>query len=422
MTGAAVVALCYGGGVSAVDVDVTVGLRTEFTDNGERAARDGTSERQDNYDIAVEFEHLQGDVEYSVDYTASEARFSEDTQEDRSSLDGEAFVRYFSADNPFHVSVSHSRRRVLNRRQDRNLLANLDERSILTAVPGLQFRVSPVDTLRLDATVSDISYRFNEERDSEQTGVMLDWQHRLSSLDQFSLSLRSSDTEFKEVDGFDYEYDSAVFTYSAQLRRLSYSIGVGYIQSSADQGDDVDGPIYTLDLTYETGVHRINLRGERRITDTSIGNADQNLVDGLTGGDGTADSFDRYELSSLEVEWSTPIVCERCDLRASLRYNDEAYAEDSLQDNSETFGSIGLGYRISRFARMNFSVSRSDQQFDNPLLAQDQERDRYELRFGYDFSAETSAQVFFRYEELSSRDPESEYEESIVGLAFEQRF
>ena len=417
----AVVACCYGTGSSAVEIDIAASIATEFTDNAQRTSRDEVDERQDTYGLSVSAEQRQGDFQYAVDYIASQSQFSRDTQERRSNIDGEAFIRYQAADNPFSMTVSHSRRRVLERPQDRNLLENLDERSILTGAPAIQLRPSPVDSIRLSASLSDISYRFGETRDSEQTGYQLQWQHRLSSLDQLSLFLQTVETEFSEVDGFDYEYDVARIGYSAQLRKLSYNIEVGRVKSTSDQRDDFSGPSYSVDLTYETGVHELALRGRRTITDSSLGDGNQNLLENPTGRDGTSDSIDRFELSSIETDWRADIFCDRCRFVMLLGYDKEDYSEDILLNNVEKFAALSLTYSLSSATQLEFAFRRSEQEFDSPAV-EDQESDQYEIRLDYDFSADASFEISLRQEERFSPNPLNEYEEFTVRLGFRQNF
>ncbi len=141
------------------DWRASVSLRTEHTDNANKSKDDPLSERQNEAELTVGGDYANRWITFEAGYEASERRFSEGAQEDRSLLRGDSKLVVGQPTDPVDLVVTHSRRTVLNAPDDVDLLRNNDERTILSAMPSARWRPTGVDLLMARGQFSDIDYR-----------------------------------------------------------------------------------------------------------------------------------------------------------------------------------------------------------------------------------------------------------------------
>lgn len=224
----------------ALDFDFRSSLSTEYTDNARRTAEDQISERQDSLALNLSLSEQRTYSTVELDYGWSYQTFSEDSQIERSLLEGDANILLGREQGAFQFLINHNRRRSLIDPTEINLTSNMDERDQLTLQPRLNIPLSRVDLVSLSAQKTDVTYVEDSLRNSERQGGDIRLTHRLSSLDSLSISYSTLDIEYTEFDNYTYVYNYAAFQYQAQLRALSYDFAIGY-NTVEQNGDEFGG-------------------------------------------------------------------------------------------------------------------------------------------------------------------------------------
>src|SRR5690606_4046876 len=166
-------------------------------------------------------------------------------------------------------------------------------------------------------------------------GASLIWQHKLSAVDRFEVGAQQAEVEFKSAPESNYEYQSAMINYFAELRQLNYNVSVGYNNSKPETGEEYSSPLFTGQLSYASGTNTFTLYADQRITDTSMGDGNRLDFDGnFAPGDVGNTEIDQIERRSLEIGWSNQVLCDRCSIDVTLLVRDDKYV-NLPQDNSE---------------------------------------------------------------------------------------
>src|SRR5690625_5319624 len=107
-------------------------------------------------------------------------------------------------------------------------MVNLYERDIYSAIPTLRARLTPVNQVMLQGHYSQITYRFDDNRDSERAGGSLIWQHTSSATTERPVVGSQTEVSFDLNSQLDFAYQAGTIAYSVALSRLSYTVEVGY--------------------------------------------------------------------------------------------------------------------------------------------------------------------------------------------------
>lgn len=396
-----------------VDVGLIVG--TEYTDNANRSADDGISERQDRYGLTLASDYENHLFDLDVSYSAQERRFSEDSQPTRSIVEGDLDLHLGKPHHFADLLLSHSRRTALRQPDQIDLLVNRDERDIYSAIPTLRARLTPVNHLLLQGHYSQIQYRFDDARDSERLGGSLIWQHTASATDQLQVTATHTEVSFDINPDLDYTYQALTAAYSVALSRLSYTVEAGYNETETEQGERFSSPILRLEVGYEAGQHRFNFSARQFITDSS--QAGGNLGDPGSFGAGrdTVGQMDQLERRSADVRWDYLGLCQRCDLNITAFYRYDDYR--TLEEDTDEVGlGAGIGYRLSDRASTHLSVNARRQSFEAAADREAFELGRARLSYRYRFANDLSLELFTHYGKRHSSAPTQRYEETRAGL------
>ncbi|MDQ2076191.1 hypothetical protein [Marinimicrobium sp. ABcell2] len=395
-------------------VDIGILLGTEYTDNANRSHEDGISERQDRYGITVASDYENQLLDLDVSYNAQERRFSEGSQPTRSFLEGDFNLRVGKPHHAADLLLSHSRRSALRAPDQIDLLVNRDERDIYSAIPTVRARVSSVDYLMLQGHYSMISYRFDEQRDSERLGASLIWQHDFSATDQMQITATQTEVSFDLAPDFDYTYQAVLAAYSVRLQRLAYTLEVGYNETTPEMGDTFSGPTFRVEASYDTGLHRFSVNARQFITDSS--QAGGNLGDPSSFGAGrdTVGELDQLERRTADVRWDYLALCQRCDLHVNAFYRYDDY-QTLGEDTDEVGLGSGLGYRFSNRASTRLTLNVRRQSFEAEADREAFTVGRARLSYQYSFVNDLSLELFTHFEKRDS-NAEQRYDEARVGL------
>lgn len=411
------------GAMAANIFDARVSATSEFTDNANRTEQDQLSERQDQYELSVGTEYTNTLLEFQADYSASEHRFAEDSQERRSLLQGRSSLLIGKPHQPVDLLLSHNRQSVLNEPDDVDLLRNTDERTIWSAVPTARWGFTSVDTLVLQGNYSEIDYRRNELRNSERTGGSLSWQHDLSSTDQLNVTAQQTQVSFDAVPTFDYDYNAYSASYSAQLRQLSYTVALGYNETQPQVGEDFSGPSYRLNLNYVAAAQTFNLSASQFITDSSQAGGNERDFRDFDPLDATVSELDQLERTDVSLGWRGEAICDNCSLNAQLVYQRDDY-QMLDEDNQEQGVNLGLDYRLSQRSSADISLQYREHNFDSETIRGDYTNTQLRVGYQYTFVNDLGLRVFGSLNERDSDDDLSgrDYEENIIGVGLNYSF
>jgi len=404
------------------EISGSVSLLTEFTDNAEKEASNEIDERQDRLNLNLQGHYENQYLSANLSYGAAENRFSDDSQSGRSTLEGESTVEFGDSNNLVSLLLSHSRKQLLNNPDDLDLLENTDERDILIAKPSIYWSMTGVDSFRLRADLSKVSYREKEGSDLTAVGATLSWVHALSAVDRFGLDLAFSDVEYDTASEFDYQYQNVSLFYASNLRRLQYQINVGYNETDSAGADNIGGLFYDLGIYYKAAPHDFVLELSQTITDSSRGNGNQELLPDLGRGSVSAESRGQLELTRGELKWLSTFICGRCTSNVSLGYQNEKFENDSDRDLTEQYYALNFSYKFTRKLNTSVNYKYSDKQFDSNIAESDYDLSRVKFSLNYRFNSTFSAGLYVSEEVRESNDAEHDYEEFVTGLSISAAF
>lgn len=405
----------------ANDIGASLAVVTEKTDNALKTADNEIEERQDRVDLGVFAEYENSIVSLNTNYLAAKHWFEKDSQEERTTIEGDTRFRLGKETQMADLLLVHSRRSVRSSAEEIDTLANRDERQILSAIPSLRASLSSNDKLMLQGSYSDIDYRLNEERNAESQGAAFIWQRQISPVQRIDTSVQHAEISFDAAPDSDYEYQNAAVAYSVTLRQLSYLVELGYNTSKPEVGEDNSSPSFRAEMEYATGLNQFSLFASQRITDTSMGDGNRGELEGFVPGDVGSNNLDQIERRSLELSWQSQMLCERCDFSASVNTRNDNYLTLD-NDVKETGASVGFGYQFTQAARINLNLNRREQRIEDALLDEKITLDTAIFGFEYNFVSELTARIYVEQEKRTSESELTDYKEMITGLSLSYRF
>jgi len=401
----------------------TISFQTEFSDNTLKAPFDELDERQDTYKLDLNG-RVQGDFfKADMDYRAEEKQFAEDSQNNKSTLEGESSLSIGKSSDLMSFVAKHSRKTILNNPDDLDLLENTDERDMLSASPRLNWNVTGLDSVRVAGNFSKFTYQDDGSRGSESKGASLSWIHRLSAVSQFGLIAQGANIEFEDSLNGEYDYELYNLSYAAKLRLLSYQIQFGYNKASVNGGDDLGGLQYRVNLIYKTTNNHVELTTSQVITDASQGDGNTNPLGSLlSNASGAADAQGVLELLSTEVSWETKALCSRCTFGLGAGFKSEEYKKEAVNNRDEIAYTFKFSYAMNRALTLNLRWKMEEQKFESASESMDYEVENITASINYAFNEALSAKLFAESETRSSGDSEKQYNENVAGASISYRF
>lgn len=391
--------------VLALEPTIDLELEVEQSDNALQQTQDEISERQDRLNIRLGLQENLNAWGLQADYLFSHATFSENSQDDRSLLDGDATLRLGSALGFAQLFVDHSRRLSLVDPSDEILIENLQAQTTLTIRPQLNFRLTSVDTLNVSASVSNVDFSEENMRDSERTGGTLLYTHRLSAVDSVFARYTSLDITFDDADDTKINYSVAELGYRAGLRRLTYEIRAGYNESQ--QGDNSSGDAtYFGSVDYNGASYDLGIEFSRVLTDNSFGQSGTNLdsVNNISV-NGQFEIPDTY----IDTQWRSFIrvfnLCTRCTLDFNFELSTEEYVLFPINDIEQTLAQASYDFDLTGPGEIGLSISQRDIDLVNsPVSSQSllEYRVQYTRLFNNSLSMVLSGEVLKREDGVSS--------------------
>ena len=205
------------------------------------------------------------------------------------------------------------------------------------------------------------------------------------------------------------------------MRYLSYRVSLGYNQSTPEVGEDFSAPSYRVEIDYRSGFNTLSLLASQQITDTSLGDGNQGMLDNVNLDDATGVGLDQFESRVVELRWDNESLCERCNAYASLLYEQEQY-QTLIEDNDQNVASIGFDYQLSRASSVGLQASRQERKFDSDVDRNDFTVTSFGANYRYTFINDLSVQVFFIVDESESDAETLTYDERISGISLTYTF
>lgn len=411
------------GAADALEIRASGDLAVEHTDNALKRSAQEMSETQEQIALAVSGEHggdrLAADFNYRVDHRF----YNEDSQSERTVVEGRAALRWEQISEALFWDLSHSRRDVLRDNALTDLRENRDERDITELSPMFLMRLTPADSLQARLSYSLVGYRQAENLDSERFGGSLTWVRGLSPTDTLYVAIDTNEVDFDSRLQDDYRYDAATVAYSAQLARLNYRVTLGYNRGVRDRGSDVGGPLVALDATYDDGLNQWYTRLDSRITDSSIGDGNRDIFDWVDIADTTIGSVDLLRKSRLEAGVTSAALCDLCELRGAIFYDREDY-ETQPRDNDEYGAQAGLRYRLSRVSSVGATYRYRSVEYKGNNIRSDYDQNEMLVEYSRTITRALSGKAFVGYIDRSggSSSGGQGYDETRFGVRLSYQF
>ena len=311
-------------GVAAQNFGGHISVSSGESDNAFKSSTNFLSERQDTYEAGLIGKYNNQYLSATAEYTGQDKRFAKGSQEDRRFLDGASSILVGSLSSPVDLEVSHSQRTLLSAPDDLNITTNQDEREIISVIPRVRKKITDADLISISANYSEIEYARNELNNSTRKMGELSWVHDISRVSDIRFLAQQSDIGFDQFEFADYRYTNSAVVYSTSLRKLSYSLMVGYNKSEREIGGTYGGSTYSFNASYKAPLHAFKLVSGKSITDSSIGGGNVQSVNQNPTNDG-AYRVDQIERTNTELSWSTEFICSKCIADISLYQNTDDY-------------------------------------------------------------------------------------------------
>lgn len=395
------IALLLCNSANANDISGSIAASSLMSDNSRKQAENPIEEQQDTYQAGLTANYTNWLVDAELDYQFYARKFAEHSQADEEYADGSSMLTLGKKEDPASIRLQHSRRRLLTTPDALDLLANQQDREIITAEPEVRKKIWGADKVYLRGQATRVNFPDSEMQNSKRDGYSIGWLHPLSRASVMQVFAQQTKITFDELPISDYNYATAMMSYAVELRKLRYQLEAGYNQSEPETGDKEGAPSYRFSVLYQAGYHQLDLSASKTLTDTSFGNGNEEGVNPLPGNDGFNLDIERIERSSADARWTTQALCDRCTfyVGASLVIDDYLAKE---QDSTSKFSHVGLNYAFSNSASLSLRASKSDVDFDGEVLARSYELTNTSVEYNYKFHWGLGVRLFARQEERTS--------------------
>jgi hypothetical protein len=409
----------------ALEVTVGASASVEYTDNARKSSDNEVSEMQERVSLDVAGTHAGETLKADFSYMVDRRFYNDESQDEDTRLEGFAALHWEQVREAVFWDFSHRRKDVLRDSALNDIRENRDERDVTEIAPTFMLRMSPVDSLEARLNYGMTIYREADELNSDRYGGSVSWRHLFSSIDYGMITLASNEIDFDSNRQSDYRYDAVSVAYSAQLARLGYTIRAGVNKAARDMGDDVTGPLINVNAVYNDGVNRWHALFDSSITDSSLGDGNRDIFDSIDQSDTSLGDVDIIKKTRAEAGVSRPWLCESCQVRATIYYDQEDYDHEP-RDNDEYGADITVSYRISQSSDLSAKYRYRDVSYSgtNNLRS---DYDQHELLFDYGYRVTEDLRVSV-FAGVSDRSGSSDgvfgqdYSENRVGLRLSYDF
>lgn len=404
-------------------VGINLSAATELSDNATREALESEKieERQNIYSGGVNAHINNQWMLLTSNYDVMREEYLEDSQQGYTTLEGKTEFVLGNESQPLSLLLSHARSSLLNTPDAIDINKNRDERTLLTAEPSYKLQLRNANLLLLKASVMESSYRDDDSRKAQRSGLSLAWERGITKVDRIQLIVQRNKTEFDAAPQSDYQYENVSLLYAVTLNSLQYLLKVGQNRAIPEVGSSsVSHPSYQAELNYKSGNNLIRLSSEQRIEDTSFGR------NGSSGSSSVLDAksvgLDLINLQTTEISWTTEALCERCQFMLSATKNKEEFNALTANSNEDQGVGARFSYRFSRAASITLDGSRHERSFFGAGSQEDFDVVQSRLAFNYALLKDLKLSAYHRKENRSSANALKNYDENITGLSISYSF
>ncbi len=266
-------------GAPAVDQKLSLGVYNEWSDNVEAVADGGSSDMITNIYAQIKVAGKIRQVNYGIGYTVQNESYQKDSFGDRNYLNGSANLDWDIIPKKLFWNNSIVSRTTLRSSNSPDLPDNRDQRNTFVSQPGFILHPSNRDTVLVTASVSKVDFREDGGNNSDRLGSAIDWGHKFTTLTSGGVECNYESADFDQQVGYK--------SYDCQLNAVRL-INNGKLEASfgqkvlnPDQGEDLDGSVYTIRGEWSKGAHSFYFVSTRDLTDSSVGFTRINFVDSV---------------------------------------------------------------------------------------------------------------------------------------------
>jgi hypothetical protein len=412
----AVIGFCFPAAANAqIAIDLNVGM--DAHSNVDLRPNDEKSDVARTAGVGVKYEHRDdGRFEADLGYSALYEDYLHNIEDDRAVLNGQATGTWHIAPRLLDGIFSHQISTDLANRRQTATANNQDQRSVITAGLDGFLNFSAVDSLVLSPRYVDVSFKDNEQSDSQREEFTARWSHRLRTVSSLDLSATYADATFDDPQN-DYDTTSVMLSYHTTLSHLTYQIGLGVNQISRDQGDDVDGSMARMSVDYRNENNQsFGAAFVHQLTDSSLGLSGVGLsTPNLNPNDSNFDQVDIVEIDQIDMHLINPINTTS-QVSLGVGYTKSNY-QDTPRDENLWYARAGYAYTMNSRWSVDFSAA-----YENTEVIDAPQREYDDTTFEIGTSYHPSRPVEVRFsigqEKRTSDAPTDEYEDVYAAIHF----
>lgn len=404
------------------------GLSADYSssDNAKRSSLEelAITETQVSYQASIGAHYQNEWSKLNSGYEVRRETFQRASQPDATELEGKTKLTLGNDYQPLSLILNHSRIAMLDSPEALDLARNRDTQEIITIAPAVKTHFSAADSFMVMGSYTDVSYKKEQQKKSEQQGLQMAWIHGISKTDIVQLAAQHTETSFEFFPQADYQLQNLSAQYSVSLKRLNYTIQAGYNRAESKiSAEDFGSPTYNIQASYISGTHTFAFSLAESITDSSMGGSSSsfgNLGSGA-GVPAKGVGLDLINLRKANASWSTSAICERCDFGINISQSTQDYKELS-EDGDEYSAGTNFKYSFTRAVSIDFSYTHRERKFSAAGARAGFESDDAKIGLNYAITRGLQLELYANQEKRKSVLDTQNYQENIVGLNLSYHF
>lgn len=428
-------AALLGASLPALSLEYSGSVQAGLThsDNSLQTERGERSDVEYGLGAAIEIAHRAGRIDFMGNYGADHTEFDRNTQDTSNELSGDSLLNFALLPELLSWQLRHSRSNERTDTREVDIPDNRDTREIIATGPQLRLPVTDHDFLTASAQYMQVNNDLGTggDNDSDRKIGSLGWTRLVTPSLDLSLDASRQDVDFDQRGQADLQTERAGLSAVQRYRLGRLEATVGRNRTERDGGERVSGGYYRGYADLSSAGHTFSIAGTQELTDSALGldafGFGQGQGDGVIPDDNfdpanpNFDQIDIVERRSVELNYSTVRVCDRCVLSARL-VHDESDFDTSPDDERSRGGSVGFDYRWTETfsTGVSYAIERTDYT-DDPDHRQD-DTDELALEARWQFAPAWSLLGDVAREERDSNQADGDYTEHRVGLAVRYSF
>ena len=359
----------------AVEWDLAVNYTALHTTNTARTTDNEIDEWIHQPGISVGAEHDGPNLQLSGGYQFERRIYEEDLFDDDSVTTGSAELLWHVVPERFDFVVRNSRTESARRSIEAITQDNRQVVSTTEAGPTLRFRTRGNDEFQLSYLYTDVNAE-TQTSSKRHTGTAR-YIVAFSATRSLTFEASSSQVEFDNSAAPDLDIWIGSATLAQTGSNTELSLTGGYTSVSRSSGlDDVDGPIFDLDLTWQASPNTVlGISGSRRIDDRSsalrAGTSD--FGDSV---DANSDLNEVFTETMAEISLTRTFGRSRLGIRVFALQEDY---EDVLRDNDRTGVGLTFGRDLTPLTTLSARIEVGTREFDDENEELDEVRGNVQL-------------------------------------------